>query len=109
MVAGGLHAKRAVVTLAWLAFSLGCVPRQPRTINHPLSGPGLLLSNSPTWIEGSAPELTDGQLTLEYSVLADNVGPFTYALLVGNATFEVHGVHANVRCRERGKEPAGVV
>lgn len=109
MAAGGLQAKRAVVALACLAFSLSCAPRQPRTSNHPFVGPGLLLSNSPTWLEDMRPELSDGQLTLEYSVLADNIGPLTYALLVGHAIFDVHGVKADVQCREHGKAPTGVV
>jgi hypothetical protein len=55
------------------------------------------------------PELEEGQLRVEYSVLADNVGPVTYALLVGQATFEAHGVKANVQCREHGKAPTRVV
>lgn len=110
MAADGLQAKRALVTLAWLAFSLGCAaPQPPRTSNHPFVGPGLLLSNSPTWIEDMRPELEDGELTFEYSVVADNVGPVTYALLVGQATFEVRGVKATVECREHGKPPTGVV
>lgn len=109
-MAAGLPARRAWVPLIWLAFNLGCAaPPQPRTMNHPFVGPGLLLSNSPTWIEDLRPELADGQLTFEYSVLADNVGPVTYALLVGHATFEAHGVKASVECREHGKPPTGVV
>jgi len=109
MAAGGLHAKRAVPRLTWLALSLGCVAQQPRTTHHPFVGPGLLLSNSPAWVEDMRPELEDGQLRIEYSVLADNVGPGTYALLIGQATFEAHGVAAHVQCREHDQAPTGVV
>jgi hypothetical protein len=109
MAAGGLHAKRAVVGLSWLAWSLGCVAQEPRTRNVPFVAPGLLLSNSPAWVEDMRPELEQGELRVEYSVLADNVGPATYALLVGQATFTAHGVKANVECREHGKAPTGLV
>lgn len=92
---------------ATIMLALGCsAVRYPRTNNAVLTGEGLLLSNSPTWVENVAPELVNGELRLQYSLFAHNVGPGSYAVLLARTTFETRGKAGEVRCRPHQRPPA---